>query len=118
MRTILDIQSTPNHWNENHPGIPETVLQHLDTPRPCDSATTLGPIARMISHIFPSSLLKHLLLFISMGNKKLTMSVFLNHLKVGSSISKFYLAQTPTALNSQMDWGQLFSLSSKTDADL
>lgn len=26
MKTILDIQSTPDHWERNHPGILEVVL--------------------------------------------------------------------------------------------
>ena len=30
MKTLLELQATPNHWDGGHPSTHEVVLQHLD----------------------------------------------------------------------------------------
>lgn len=52
MKTILDIRSTPNQWERNHPGILEAVLQHLGNLWPSYFTTNLGPLTRRISLYF------------------------------------------------------------------
>lgn len=114
MKTMLHLQATPNYWH----GISQAYVKlFCSLWMTCGLAiltANFGPFIGNGQPIFLSSLLKHLLLFISTSNTKQSMSSSLKYLKAGPAVSKFYLAHTAMALNVQMVWGQLFILRSKT----